>query len=296
MVKNAFRVVVPAAMLTLVLSACGRLADSYEINPIITAPDGAREKDGKIVYTPFNIGNDTLPDGKCGYTAAVTDENCRDRLMDHLIMLSDQRCAGHKAAIEANAAGANFGFSTVTTLLGGAGAIVTGADAARALAGAAGATSGVHANWNESIYQKNVAAAIVGKIDDSRNALLQKMMVTRNNKDVVYTVDAMLGDIYRYHDSCSFYAGLMNLARNDTAPLTSDALRGRIEGIRSQIKTNDDLAKTSPSLAASLKSTNDALLKTLNHLSIQLGVVESRSGSAPSAAEGSPGPQTAKTN
>jgi hypothetical protein len=121
------------------------------------------------------------------------------------------------------------------------------------------------------------------------------MMVTRSNKDVVYSVDAMLADVYRYHDACSFYSGIMNLARNDTAPTTADALRGRIDGLRSQIKANDELAKTSPTLVASLKSTNDALLKSLNHLSIQLGVVESRSGSVPSAAEGSPGSETAKT-
>ena len=281
--------------LTVSVSACGRIKDSYEINPIITAPDGAQEKDGKVVFIPFNIQADTLPDNTCGYAAAATDEACRNRLMDHLIMLSDQRCAAHKAAIEANAAGSNFAFSSVTTLLGGVGAIVTGADAARALAGAAGVTSGVHANWNESIYQKNVAAAIVGKIDDMRNTLLQKMVVTRNNKERVYTVDAMLADVYRYHDSCSFYSGVMNLAKNNTEPSSADALRGRIDGLRSQIKANEELAKTSPSLVGSLASTNQALIKTLNHLSIQLGVVESRSGSAPSAAEGSPGAETAKT-
>ncbi|MBR9972195.1 hypothetical protein [Magnetospirillum sulfuroxidans] len=296
-----------AVALTVSVSACSRIKDSYEVNPVVIGPDGAQEVDGKVVFKAFNIETDTLPGGNCGYavaagsgsgsdvTAAADAAACRNRLMDHLIMLSDQRCAAHKAAIEANAAGSNFVFSTVTTLLGGAGAIVTGADAARALAGAAGATSGVHANWNESIYQKNVAAAIVGKIDDMRNSLRQKMMVTSSNKDVVYSVDAMLADVYRYHDACSFYSGIMNLARNDTAPTTADALRGRIDGLRSQIKANDDLANKSPAAATALTSTNNALLKSLNHLTIQLGVVESRSGSVPSAAEGSPTSETAKT-
>lgn len=290
-----------AALAALSLSACSRLADSYEINPIMTGPDGIRvAADGKQSFTPFNIADGTLPDG-CNYATAAgsgaSAELCRNRLMDHLVMLSDQRCAAHKAAIEANAAGTNFAFSSLTTLLGGAGAIVTGADAARALAGSAGAVSGVHANWNESIYQKNVATAIVAKIDESRQALLEKMMTARSNPSAVYTVDAMLADVYRYHDSCSFYSGLMNLGKSATAPATADALRGRIASLRAQIKDNNDLAASlnSPQQAKALGDTNQALLKTINHLSIQLGVVESRSGIGVSAAEGSPSADSAKT-
>lgn len=293
MVKNVSRAVVSIAMLTLALPACSRLADNYEINPVMVVND----KDGKsasgmvvqadgktVVFRPFDIANGTLPDDQCGYRAAVADANCRNRLMDHLIMLSDQRCSGHKAAIEATAAGTNFGFSSVTTLLGGVGAIVTGADAARALAGAAGATSGVHANWNESIYQKNVATAIVAKIDANRKGILRDMITVRNDKSVVYTVDAMLADIYRYHDSCSFYSGLMSLSRNDAPPLTSEALRGRIASIRAEMAANEAAAKNlSTDDAASLKTANQALGKALAHLTIQLGVVHSGEMAQPTA-------------
>lgn len=300
MQKIAVSKALVAAFLVLAVSACSRLADSYEINPIVTGPDGVQvSADGKQSFKMFNIATDSLPDG-CGYAlaaAAGTDsEACRNRLMDHLVMLSDQRCANHKAAIEANAAGTNFAFSSLTTLLGGAGAIVTGADAARALAGSAGAVSGVHANWNESIYQKNVATAIVAKIDESRQATLEKMMTARANPQVVYSVDAMLADVYRYHDACSFYSGLMNLGKSATAPTTADALRGRIASLRSQIKDNNELAANGSSqLKSQLEATNQALLKSINHLTIQLGVVESRSGVGTSAAEASPTSDSAKT-
>lgn len=293
MVKSVSRAVASAAMLTLALPACSRLADNYEINPVMVTSDKAGnaasgmvvQADGKAVFRPFDIGSGTLPDNQCGYSKAVADENCRNRLMDHLIMLSDQRCAGHKAAIEATAAGTNFGFSAITTLLGGAGAIVTGADAARALAGAAGATSGVHANWNESIYQKNVATAIVAKIDANRKGILRDMITVRNDKGVIYTVDAMLADIYRYHDSCSFYSGLMSLSRNDAPPLTSEALRGRIASIRAEMAANEAAVKTlsDSDAAVSLKAANQALAKALAHLTIQLGVVNSGEMAQPTA-------------
>jgi len=290
-----------AAFLVLSVSACGRLADNYEINPIVTGPDGAQTgPDGKPVgFNTFNIEKGTLPDGKCGYTLAAGIDAaaiaCRNRLMDHLIMLSDQRCATHKATIEANAAGSNFAFSSLTTLLGGAGAIVTGADAARALAGSAGAVSGVHADWNESIYQKNVATAIVAKIDENRRSILDKMSSARNNKDAVYTVDAMLADVYRYHDSCSFYSGLMSLGKSTTAPLTADALRGRIVALRAEIADNNALAEKNPDVKNQVTAMNASLMRALQHLSIQLGVVESRSGDVASAAEASPGLESAPT-
>lgn len=291
-----------AAFLVLSVSACGRLADSYEINPIVISPDGPQiGPDGKPAgFKPFDVTVDTLPDGSCGYKAAAVSgldaSNCRNRLMDHLIMLSDQRCANHKAAIEANAAGANFAFSSLTTLLGGAGAIVTGADAARALAGSAGIVSGVQSNWNESIYQKNVATAIVAKIDENRQSIYDKMITARNNPSLTYSVDAMLADIYRYHDACSFYSGVMNLGKSATAPLTADALRGRIASIRSQMTENKALMDSNPDMANSLDAVNRSLAKTLQFLSIQLGVVETRSGVAPSAAEASPSGISASTN
>lgn len=290
-----------AAFLVLSVSACGRLADNYEINPVVISPDGTQvdEKGRPVGFKPFNILTDTLPDSTCGYKVAAGSgpdaSTCRNRLMDHLILLSDQRCATHKANIEANAAGANFAFSSVTTLLGGAGAIVTGADAARALAGSAGAVSGVHANWNESIYQKNVATAIVAKIDENRQSIYDKMITARNSPLLVYSIDAMLADVYRYHDACSFYSGVMTLGKSATAPLTADALRGRIASIRAQISENKTLMDGNPEMASSLDAVNRSLAKTLQFLSVQLGVVETRSGGTSSAAEAITGGTTATT-
>lgn len=298
---NAASRAVLAALLVLAVSACGRLADSYEIKPVVISPDGTQvDANGKTVgFKPFDVTTDSLPDGSCGYKAAAASgldaSNCRNRLMDHLIMLSDQRCSAHKAAIEANAAGANFAFSSVTTLLGGAGAIVTGADAARALAGSAGIVSGVQSNWNESIYQKNVASAIVAKIDENRQSIYDKMITARNNPSLTYSVDAMLADVYRYHDACSFYSGVMNLGKTATAPLTADALRGRIASIRSQMTENKTLMDSNPDLANSLEAVNRSLAKTLQFLSIQLGVVETRSGVVPTSAASSPSGASATT-
>jgi len=121
-------------------------------------------------------------------------------------------------------------------------------------------------------------------------------MTARANPQVVYSVDAMLADVYRYHDACSFYSGLMNLGKSATAPTTADALRGRIASLRSQIKDNNELAANGSSqLKSQLEATNQALLKSINHLTIQLGVVESRSGVGTSAAEASPTSDSAKT-
>ncbi|MCP5242923.1 MAG: hypothetical protein H6940_05740 [Burkholderiales bacterium] len=53
---------------------------------------------------------------------------------------------------------------TLTTALGGAGAIVTGAEAARILAGLAGIASGTRAELNQAIFESVATSVIVPAI------------------------------------------------------------------------------------------------------------------------------------
>jgi hypothetical protein len=67
----------------------------------------------------------------------------------------------------------NFSLSEVTTILAGAGALVTGLTAAKILAGSAAITNATRTQVNEVFYQNALKAAIIQKINSSRTTLLQ---------------------------------------------------------------------------------------------------------------------------
>ncbi len=76
----------------------------------------------------------------------------RNRLQDRLLSASNQRCGVYTTRLRSLDARTNFLFGSITTAIAGAGAIVTGATAARSLAGIAGILTGGRAEFNQSYF------------------------------------------------------------------------------------------------------------------------------------------------
>lgn len=158
------------------------------------------------------------------YQAAVRDGTgeARNRLRSALVKRSDLICSQTQAQIVGSNDLLNFSLAEVTTVLAGAGAIVTGATAAKILSGSAAATNATRTQMNEVFYQNAIKSAIIQKMNDIRVAQLAHLNKLSFTGDAdsspptalkLYSTEAMLNDVLDYHNKCSFYSGVTNLTQ-----------------------------------------------------------------------------------
>lgn len=132
----------------------------------------------------------------------------RSRIQERLLSASTQRCEAFKKKLQRFEGDVNFFLGSVTTALAGAGAIVTTERGARILAGLAGITSGVRAEFN-SDYFKNLSIEVITKgINSRRQRQLDAMHERRCQPLHDYTILAAVRDALEYHGSCSIISGL----------------------------------------------------------------------------------------
>jgi hypothetical protein len=140
--------------------------------------------------------------------SALDTEARRNSIQDRILSASDQRCNVFLIYIHRHEAATSFWLGSLTTLLAGAGAIATGVDAARTLAGSAGIVSGVRAEYSQS-YLENQTTSIISKgISQRRKAIKDEIDARRHDPLTSYTIERAVGDAMRYHGSCSIIAGL----------------------------------------------------------------------------------------
>lgn len=136
----------------------------------------------------------------------------RNLIQDRLIAASNQRCNLYKRFIQRIGTQTNFFLGALSTLAGGAGAIVTGADTARILSGVAGGASGLRSEFNETYFRSQAIHLIVKGIKSRRAATRQKILDSRFDKQAVglekYSAAMAIGDAITYHGECTIMAGL----------------------------------------------------------------------------------------
>lgn len=152
----------------------------------------------------------------------VTDKKDRNLIQDRLFAGSNQRCNLYKRFIQRVGTQTNFFLGALSTLAGGAGAIVTGADTARALSGVAGAASGLRGEFNESYFRSLATHVIVKGIETRRKALKKKIVDLRSESTAGtlenYTAAMAVADAIAYHGSCTIMAGLEEASDQLTSP------------------------------------------------------------------------------
>lgn len=142
------------------------------------------------------------------YTYASDSEERRSRVQDRVLAASEQRCNTYKHYLKRVETGQSTATGILATVLGGAGAIVTGTSAARGLAGLAGISSGVGAELKQGYFANVASHVVVPGIDLARAEIRRDMMAKRGMPIATYTVEAALVDASRYHAACSINAGL----------------------------------------------------------------------------------------
>jgi len=132
----------------------------------------------------------------------------RSQVQDRLIAASNQRCNLYTTYLKRVSTNQNAFFGSLTTILGGAGAIVTGADSARILSGLAGISSGMRSELNQAIFESAATSVIIPGIHSRRAELLTEIKEKRGLSLDDYTVEGAIADAIVYHGACSLDEGV----------------------------------------------------------------------------------------
>lgn len=136
------------------------------------------------------------------------DVELRSQVQDRLIAASNQRCNLFMVYIKRISTYQNGILGSLTTILGGAGAIVTGESATRLLSGLAGISSGIRAELNQATFESLATSVIVPGIQSTREGILKEIMAKRSKSIGEYTIEGAVADAIDYHGACSMNAGI----------------------------------------------------------------------------------------
>ena len=137
----------------------------------------------------------------------------RNSVRSRLLDASYNECEHFLDELRQEQAGFNFALGSLTSTLGGVGAIVTGAGVARAFSGAAAIVSGVRAEGNDANFRQLTAEVIARGIETRRSELLETINPRRNLPIESYTVEDAVADAVKYHSVCSLISGLQQASK-----------------------------------------------------------------------------------
>ena len=170
-----------------------KIALAHLINPEINSADATQSAD---LDEAFLKANKDLTGSR------------RAQIQDRLIAASNQRCNLYMTYLKRLSSHTNGIFGTLTTILGGASAIVTGEAAAHILGGLAGISSGTRAELNQAIFESVTTSIITPAIQQRRAAIHDDIIAKRGKTMAEYTVEGAVADALLYHGACSIDAGL----------------------------------------------------------------------------------------
>lgn len=132
----------------------------------------------------------------------------RNRVQDRLMLASNDACEAFKTVLKRKQADRNFEFGSATVLLGTAGAVARVANTAKGFAALAGASAGIHAEYNRD-YFSDVAAHIITKaIAKRRKELMADIEKAQALAIDRYSVEDAISDTVIFHGACSLVGGL----------------------------------------------------------------------------------------
>jgi hypothetical protein len=153
----------------------------------------------------------------------------RNRFLAALVARSNLICSQTEAQIVGTNDLINFSLGETTTILAGAGALVTGLTSAKILSGSAAITNATRSQVNEVFYENALKAAIVQKINGLRADKLAQIAPAAIDKATglpvpltKFSTEDMLNAVQEYHNTCSFYAGITGLTQTGTTVTSKD--------------------------------------------------------------------------
>lgn len=181
----------------------------------------------------------------------------RNAIQERILTASKLRCGRFKNHLRRFQAEMNFGLGSVTTILGGLGAIFTPASTVRALSGSAAITSGVRAEFNENFFYTLATHVITEGIDAKREEIYAKIKQRQKNESrKTYPIQAAVKDAVEYHESCSTIVGFVAAGEA--------IVENRNPGLKQFKKVFDDLQSGSLTIAKDAKDKTTKFEATFN--------------------------------
>ncbi|SDE58026.1 hypothetical protein [Rhodospira trueperi] len=294
------------AVCALMLGGCSQITDYYTNDPVTNHGQRTLSRYGEVL--PFNTDTDCLAE----YSISLGAEQCtighilanakhdaekavfRNALMDELILLSDSNCIRHQAAILHVTSVVDATTTTISGVLAGVSAIVTGSLASQVMATTASGITLAQSTANEKIMFNFLAPAVLQKIIEERNEKLDGILDKRGETFDQYSVRAMIRDVEEYNRMCSFYYGIQRLAYDTKDPENFTSIQVRIDELTTQYNANnermDGLKGYSDTVRAQryqLELANTTILQEITALQRKL-VAAPRTVPPPSPSESTP--------
>ena len=166
-------------------------------------------------YDPSKVtcidGDDSCQKGKLKPPTLALMQNemrdARNTIQGMLLAHSTNLCNAFKLQLREQSASVSFGLGSFASILGAAGAIVSGT-ASRALSGSGSAFSGVNAEYSKDILSSLTTSVIIPGIDKQRSALIQGISSRRCLGISSYPLSVALQDALFFHSACSTDTGI----------------------------------------------------------------------------------------
>lgn len=178
----------------------------------------------------------------------------RNDIIASMISLSDEKCAVHKAEILANSNTWNIVTGTGAILFSASAAVIGHAQTAAELASGASAVSGIQSLVNTEVYADVLGTTVLRSIDVAREKSMAVIEV--GLKDPTYSLPQAYIDIQKYHYSCSFMAGIVEVTKAiENRQQSSNEIERDIQKLKQSLTSADsDFSSLSESDRNAIKS------------------------------------------
>jgi hypothetical protein len=200
-----------------------------------------------------------------------------------LIKHSDDICVKEMGDISARESISNTALGITTSLLSGLGTVVTGERTKAWLAGGAGLSNATRDHINAEVFRNVLASALAKAIENDRTVRRTAIVSQFTVAPELHSVDQMIADVNRYHQSCSFYNGLVLVvdAVNRASPSIAAEHRDKSAAI-AQLKV--DIAELDQTISRADAASRPALAKLKADLAAQLAKLQLERSNLSSAA------------
>jgi hypothetical protein len=137
----------------------------------------------------------------------------RDDLQDRVLAASNQKCGQYFIFLHGNKADWELKLGGVSSLLAGAGAVVSHMPSAQAFSAAAGVASAARAERSQAYFANLAIEVVTSGIRSRRGKILEEIAQKRANHlkngagHVYYSVSGALSDAIEYHSTCNAVTG-----------------------------------------------------------------------------------------
>jgi hypothetical protein len=132
----------------------------------------------------------------------------RNEIQERILGASDQRCNDFKTLLQKKFSNLNYATGVFSTASALAATIVNSVEGSKTLAGLAGLSSGMRAEYNQAYFANAATQVIVSGIDSRRRTAYEQILRARKDGLDDYPLEAAIKDGIRYHGLCSTISGL----------------------------------------------------------------------------------------